>query len=241
MKKYNTPKKIATLCLVVSGILLILGGSLAFYSYKATSDGYVSIEAEGLTFRYKEGTNHISLSNAMPVEDWAGMDSNITNYFEFEITSNNPTDLLIPYYVTARKTDDSDDIDDAIKVGIMEVETAQHDIYNPYEYFEMFEMLPSYNFALNDLDFEKVYNQGDVINNDTYTMVYVSRETFSTENECLNSEDYKEEEYYGGTPICALTDSGYVVETTYGIYDLEEECQENLDTYLSMRLYFFSL
>lgn len=92
--------------LVILELILVIGVTigvtLAFLSYTKEGTKENTITAGAVTFHYNEDSGQgISLIDALPISDGAGQTQN--NYFDFTITSNNGTEVNIPYMITARK------------------------------------------------------------------------------------------------------------------------------------------
>ena len=109
------------LILATVGVLLILSG----FSYALTVaffDGTLesSITADGIAFKYEEGSKKINLPDNVIMSDQEGKTQD--EYFEFYISAKTSRDLEIPYYVTARKSSDSSDIDEIVNLYLTKVD-----------------------------------------------------------------------------------------------------------------------
>jgi len=139
-------KKVIIL-IVILGILFLLSGiSYAVFSYRMSGSLQTIKTGGGIAFKYQEGTNALSLNDAMPMTDEQGKAQ--ANYFEFEISGTIPKGMNVSYYVTARKMNNSSDIDDAIKLYLTRVnKTGVEEEVNLVK----FEDLEKYENSLIDL------------------------------------------------------------------------------------------
>ncbi len=105
MKKKKI-KNMKTLIIVLVIVLLaiILGVSYAVFNYVGIGSLVNSISTETVTMVYTEGNNKISVENAMPTEDSAGMKLTTgDNVFDFTIYIKATYRQAIAYEVTAEK------------------------------------------------------------------------------------------------------------------------------------------
>ena len=158
MKK--SKKMILALMIVVLLILVTMGMTVAFLSYKSEGKTLNTISSGGITFHYKElkGKGHgISITNAMPTDNDAAKISN--EYFDFKITSSTTDGIRIPYVVTARMDNNSDSImGDIIDIYLTEV---KNNVETPTKLFS--NELVKYN-ELDDYE-----NRGNYIEKVIYT------------------------------------------------------------------------
>jgi len=106
---------------MVLSLFLILGGiSYAWFNYNIFGSFASNLNVDSVIFRYKEGTNNISLNDAMPMTDEQGKAQ--TNYFEFYIEAKTPKKIEIPYFITVRKSENSLNIDEAIRLYLTKVD-----------------------------------------------------------------------------------------------------------------------
>ena len=141
-------RKTVMIALAIIGTLLITAGAtIAFFSYSKYGIGENSVSAGTIKFIYneKEGSG-IDLSDAMPMSDEQGMAQD--KYFDFSVKGTTG-DSVILYEITARKTDDSDDIGNAVKLALAKnndeylAETIQaYGSYRP-------EVVPTYDSLSN--------------------------------------------------------------------------------------------
>lgn len=89
------------------GIFAIISGvAYAWFSYTRAGTKENVISSGRVKFLYTEGTNALSLTDAMPMTDSEGMDQ--ANYFDFKVTADTGKSLSIPYTVTIRVKDEAD-------------------------------------------------------------------------------------------------------------------------------------
>ena len=113
----NTKVKI----LVFLGLFFVLlGTTYALFSYFNTGNNEISIYSNGISFNYKEGQKALNLENAIPIPDEQGKIQN--DYFEFDIKAKSNKKIEIPYYITARKSSSSSNIDEAIKLYLTRID-----------------------------------------------------------------------------------------------------------------------
>lgn len=131
--KRETKKEIkqqSRLLLILALVLLVAvtaGVSYAFFNYTrfGTTDNMITTGT--ITFFYDEINqegNGITLTDAVPITDSDGMKlTGSNNVFNFRIVATTTSNVNLPYEITARKDDTSDDIDDSIKVYLSEVDS----------------------------------------------------------------------------------------------------------------------
>ena len=125
-----------TLAAVISFILITVGVTYSFFAYikEGTTDN--TIKAGSISFIYEEVNkmgNGIKIEDALPTSDTEGKAS--TNYFDFKVTSTTAATLDIPYEITTRITDGSDDISQYIKLYLTKVNgtTEQQVLLSMYD------------------------------------------------------------------------------------------------------------
>ena len=97
-------KKILVGLFAIVLVVLILGISYAVFNYAGIGNLVNSISTETVTMTYTEGTNKISLENAMPLEDEKGMKLTTgDNVFDFTVYIKATNKQAIAYEVTAEK------------------------------------------------------------------------------------------------------------------------------------------
>jgi len=123
--------------LAVLTVILITGGvTYAFFSYTGTGTTDNVLTTDTITFLYTEVDgvgNGIKIENAFPISDEKGKVLTKTNeYFDFKVTSKTASTIAIPYEVTARKSKDSDNIDEYIRVYLTKGETNEEVLLDNY-------------------------------------------------------------------------------------------------------------
>ncbi len=116
---------VLTIISVLSFILITAGVTYAFFSYIGEGSTENTVESGSIKFIYEEVNkmgNGISITDAMPVSDTEGKASN--NYFDFKVTSTTSTTQSIPYEITTRVTEGSDDLSDYVKLYLTKVNGA---------------------------------------------------------------------------------------------------------------------
>lgn len=224
MMNNNSKKMILSLFVLMTGVLFLVGGvSYAWFSFQANGEKSSSITTNGITFSYKEGSRTIGLNEAMPMTDSEGMNQN--NYFEFDITSSGIKDSLqIPYDIALNKSNNSSNIDDAIKVGLSEVINNENDVYGVVKN-------SLFNLDLEHLDndeyefeYNKKYEAGSVADEVIYVSNYYDPTAYSTIEECKNANFYKNNLFI--SPSCKKIDeSYYALQQVYFLN--QDECSVN--------------
>jgi len=127
---------ILTLLAVLTVIIITGGVTYAFFSYTGTGTTDNLITTDTITFLYTEVDgvgNGIKIENAFPISDEKGKVLTGTNeYFDFKVTSKTASTIAIPYEITARKSKDSDDIDEYIRVYLTKGETNEEVLLDNY-------------------------------------------------------------------------------------------------------------
>ena len=120
LKEKFKSKKTQVTSLAILGILFITAGiSYAFFTYSREGLEENTIESGAITFHYQEDSRSISLTNAMPISDEAGIAQE--NYFDFTITSKTSNTIKIPYYVTVKRKGNDSSLDTSVKLYLTEV------------------------------------------------------------------------------------------------------------------------
>jgi len=128
---------ILSLLAVITVIIITGGVTYAFFSYTKTGTTDNVLTTDTITFLYTEVDgvgNGIKIENAFPMSDEKGKVLTKTNeYFDFKVTSKTASTIAIPYEVTARKSKDSDDIDEYIRVYLTKGETNEEVLLENYD------------------------------------------------------------------------------------------------------------
>ena len=115
--KLNDKQKILGIFGILSLVLIAVGVSVAFFTYSKDGVTENTIKSGSITFLYDEinqSGNSIGIIDALPISDTQGKAS--TNYFNFKIVSNSSTTNTIPYEITLRQKEGTDNIGDIVKV-----------------------------------------------------------------------------------------------------------------------------
>ena len=113
---------VLTIVSVLAFILITMGVTYSFFSYIGQGSTENTVESGSINFIYEEvnkNGNGISITDALPVSDSEGKESN--NYFDFKVKSSTGTTIAIPYEITARVTEGSDDLSDYVKLYLTKV------------------------------------------------------------------------------------------------------------------------
>ena len=98
--------------LVLSLILVVSGVTYAFFTYSATGETTNTINVGSIKLQYTELSKKgegISITDAMPVAD-NDVAKISSNYFSFKVTGSSDTRMPVSYVVTARMSQNSDEI-----------------------------------------------------------------------------------------------------------------------------------
>lgn len=133
MEKRNDTKseirKQSRMLLILALFLLVAvtaGVSYAFFNYTRLGTTENTITTGTITFLYDEQDatgNGIAITDAIPMTDDNGkLQTGANNVFDFRVLATTTGNANLPYEITARKKQDSDAIDDVIKVYLVEVD-----------------------------------------------------------------------------------------------------------------------
>ena len=179
---------VLTFFIFMTGILFITFKiSYSLFTYKGSGTKVVNIKSNGITFKYTEGSNTFSLNDAMPMTDEQGMAQD--NYFEFSINGTVPSELEVPYYITARKTSNSSNIDEAVRLYLTRVDkNGNEELVKLINY----DNLPGYkNENINLLKYTEKIMYNGVMQEDTNSITYRLRLWINQD------VDYTQERYNG--------------------------------------------
>lgn len=98
-------------------VLIAIGGSLALFSYTQNGTTDNTIKSGSLTFLYDEENregNGITIEDALPISDALGKAQ--VKAFNFKITSSVSSTTEIPYTITLRQKQGTDNIGNIVKV-----------------------------------------------------------------------------------------------------------------------------
>lgn len=115
-------RKILLLTLIVLAVVFITAGiTYAFYSYSKVGTTQNTISSGTITFHYTEGNRNIALDDALPMSDEEGKIQ--AKYFDFSIESTTSSTIELPYYVTVRRSSDSEvTLDSHVKLYLTKVD-----------------------------------------------------------------------------------------------------------------------
>ena len=124
----NRKKLMVLILSVVILFIITIGVTYAFFSYTMIGTKENTIQSGNIMFIYDEvdkNGNGIGIQDALPISDSEGKRQ--TNAFNFRIISTTNSLISIPYEITLRKKQGSDNIDDIVKVYLAKVtdETTQ--------------------------------------------------------------------------------------------------------------------
>ena len=120
MKKFKELKdkqKLLAVFGILGLVLLLTAGTYAFFSYSKSGSTENTIKSGSITFWYDEinqSGNSISIEDALPMSDEAGKQQ--TQAFNFKIQSTTSSTTTIPYEITLRQKQGTDNIGDIVKV-----------------------------------------------------------------------------------------------------------------------------
>ena len=130
MKTKKEVRQQSRTLLILALVLLVAvtaGVSYAFFNYTRLVLTENTITTGTITFVYDEKEalgNGISITDAYPMSDANGMILTGNNsIFDFQILATTTGNASVPYEVTARKSNNSDDIDSNVKLYLTEVTT----------------------------------------------------------------------------------------------------------------------
>ncbi len=115
-------QRIITLVAVLTFLLITVGVSYAFFSYIGRGSTENTISSDSITFLYEEidkQGNGISITEATPVDYVTGKQGQA---FNFRIISTSASTISIPYEINVRKKDDSDNLDNIVKLYLTKVD-----------------------------------------------------------------------------------------------------------------------
>lgn len=106
MKKMDKEKKktVVMLAGILTLIVMTIGVTYAAFTFTGVGSNANKVTTGTITMVYTEGTNKISIENAMPMSDEAGKQlSGVDEVFDFTVEINITGDMGIAYEVTAEK------------------------------------------------------------------------------------------------------------------------------------------
>jgi len=239
----NKKKNLILSLLAVLTVIIITGGvTYAFFSYTKTGTTDNVLTTDTITFLYTEVDgvgNGIKIENTFPMSDEKGKVLTKTNeYFDFKVTSKTASTIAIPYEVTARKSSDSDDIDEYIRVYLTKGETNEEVLLENYDKLAQTDKVDASKWTektiwtgkvpSNTPDYEETFRLRMWIDEDTrFDTTDMNNKTFTlTVNVYANAKVVTEEEIalenkaeiktltIEGTELTAVEGQDYDYETT---------------------------
>ena len=122
--KLNDKQKILGIFGILSLVLIAVGVSVAFFTYSKDGITENTIKSGSITFLYDEinqSGNSIGIEDALPISDTQGKAQ--TNYFNFKIVSNSSNTNTIPYEITLRQKQETDNIGNKVKVYVSKIDS----------------------------------------------------------------------------------------------------------------------
>ena len=118
----NEKRKTLVLTLTMLSLILIGSGiTLAFFTYTRVGTTENTVKSGNITFLYDEENqegNGITIEDATPISDTDGKAQ--TRAFNFKIKSTTAASITLPYEITLRQKEGTDDIGSFIKVYLAE-------------------------------------------------------------------------------------------------------------------------
>ena len=220
------------------GITIItVGAAYAWFSYSKSGTKENTISAGTIKFHYEEGNSSIKLVDAVPMTDSQGMAQ--AKVFDFTITSSTSSTVAIPYYVTVRRSANSDiNLDSHVKVYLTKVNGSVETpvVSTANKYTSKFSELGTYtNPSITIPASEKaLYTSTVPVNSSNYRQTYRLRMWIDE-----NTDFSAVKKYYCGTT--EITQAEYE-NTEYICASSEKNTQDvypyNNDTYtLTVNVY----
>ena len=110
-------QRIITLVAVLGFLLITAGVTYAFFSYSKAGTTENTVSSGAITFLYDEinqSGNSIGITDAMPISDVSGKAQ--FDAFNFKIVSTTNNNTAIPYEITLRQKEGTDDIGNIVKI-----------------------------------------------------------------------------------------------------------------------------
>ena len=158
LSKLKNKKTLIAVLACLGIILTTVGVTVAWFTYARNGQKENSITSGKITFIYQENEgvgNGISLTDAMPMPDSYG--KTLEEVFDFRVTSTSGTSK-IPYEITLRKTDNSDDIGNTVKVYLTKVDGANEE----QKVLSMYSNLSNSTNTIASINNEKTLYQAEI-------------------------------------------------------------------------------
>ena len=148
------------LIIILSFFIIILTAiiSVAWFSYSRNGVKENIITSGEIKFIYEENDNvgnGVLLEDAMPMPDSYGKTQD--NYFDFKVTSTSGS-AKIPYEITLRKTENSDNLDEYVKVYLTKINGSSEE----EKVLEMYDDLDNSTNQIAVLNNEKTLYEAEV-------------------------------------------------------------------------------
>ena len=134
MKNLKEIKRLLIVASIVLLFVITIGVTYAFFSYVKDGSTENTIKSGSITFLYDEinqSGNSIGIEDALPTSDTLGKQQ--TNYFNFKIVSTASTTTSIPYEITLRQKQGTDNIGDKVKVYLSKIDSYNSQVNNEEE------------------------------------------------------------------------------------------------------------
>ena len=126
-KESNNKIFVIIICLLIF-ILMVIGVSMATFTYTKEKDSVNTISTGNVTLNYTENTNGIDITNAYPISDDVGRTLTLENqYFDFSINASIQGDVVADYEISAEKLETSTLSNDEVKLYL------EKEVNNSYE------------------------------------------------------------------------------------------------------------
>ena len=159
LSKLKNKKTLIAVLACLGIILTTVGVTVAWFTYARNGQKENSITSGKITFIYQENEgvgNGISLTDAMPMPDSYG--KTLEEVFDFRVTSTSGTSK-IPYEITLRPTDNSDNIGNTVKVYLTKVNGANEE----QKVLSMYSDLQNSTNAIASINNEKTLYQAEIL------------------------------------------------------------------------------
>lgn len=186
--KKNKYKMLAILLAVFGILLTSVGITYSLFSYNGVGSKVSSITSEGINFNYKEGNKKIELTDSPWMSDELGKVQN--EYFEFEISGKSINNIAIPYFITIKKTAESSNIDDVIKLYLTTVDKDGNESEIAFSTVDKLSNYKNDTIGINNSN-EKVLYQSMIEENASINQKYRLR-MWIDEDIDLSSEKYND-------------------------------------------------
>ena len=196
LSKLKNKKTLIAVLACLGIILTTVGVTVAWFTYSKDGQKENTIRSGNVTFHYQEESRIIDIDDMMPMTDDQGKRQ--TDYFDFTITSNTSRTLDIPYYITVRRTEDSEsNMDNIVKVYLTKVTGEGQNEQETQVALSKFSNLNHYtNSAINiPLSEKSLYNDTVLAGTTGYTQKYRLRMWIDYDANYIVQTDGEEDSY----------------------------------------------